>query len=179
MLAVLVREDAGDSIVGEKYESPALCPGDCPPPCVCTLSTPEGGGIGNLGGGARTTPASDAVLSFVPERPRRLVLDALRFMTPPEELVVEPKLTFDAIACGCCTSSSSSSSSSCWAYGFSILLTLRIHVKSGAACSGLAVAVGVFSFRCVSRPVAHFLIISSFVNLITKFSTPGSPFHHI
>lgn len=60
-----------------------------------------------------------------------------------------------------------------------MLLTLRIHVKSGVGWSGLTVCCGVFSFLWLSNRVAHFLIISSFVNLMTKFSTPGSPFHHI
>ena len=84
LLAPLVRVDIGDSVAGEKYESPTRGPGE-PAPCggpapVCKLSPFGGWGRGNLGGGARFMPAIDCVLSPVAERDLKLVLDALRVM---------------------------------------------------------------------------------------------------
>ena len=72
-LVVLVRDEAGDSATGEKYESPPRAPGDGAPalePLVCTGGT----GKGNRGGGgARAMLAMEWTLSPVMERP--LVLD--------------------------------------------------------------------------------------------------------
>lgn len=74
----LARDDDGESATGEKYESPPLDPGDgAPLPCVCKLSG-AGGGIGNLGGGARATPANDCVLSPVMDRWRIFELEDVR-----------------------------------------------------------------------------------------------------
>jgi len=81
VLAVLVLEDAGDSAVGEKYDSPIRDTGDC---AVCTLSCLGGAGSGNCGGGARARLASECVLSLVTERARRLLFETLRAKTPPE-----------------------------------------------------------------------------------------------
>jgi hypothetical protein len=70
---VLVRVEAGDSVVGEKYESPPRVLGEPGTPWVWRLNGAGGGGRGNRGGGARAMPASEALLSFVAERARRLV----------------------------------------------------------------------------------------------------------
>lgn len=75
-LVVLVRDEAGDSAVGEKYESPPRWPGDCAP-LVCTLRDPGGAGRGKRGGGARAIPASECWLSMVPDRWRILFTDPL------------------------------------------------------------------------------------------------------
>lgn len=177
-LAVLVRDDTGDSATGEKYESPPRAPGDDAPGggiCVCTFKGAGGCGSGNRGGGALTMPAR---LSPVAARCRRLVLDAFRgSMVPPVDCVGIGNWA-GADAGG---HISSSSSSSCWLrYGFSSLPPCsRVQAKSGAAESGLVDAFGALSFRCNSRALAHFFICSSFVYLIIKFSTPGSPFHQI
>lgn len=180
-LAALVRDDTGDSPIGEKYESAAgRSPGDGAPradSCVWRLSGTGGGGRGYRGGGARAMPASDCVLSPVADLCLRLLLDAfLGIIVPPVEGVtpkgIEPGLY------------SSSSSMSCSLYGFSIVLRTPAwalsHGNSGGARSGLDAAFeSMFALRCLSRPAAHLRMVSSFVNLMVKFSTPGSPFHQI
>jgi hypothetical protein len=110
------------------------------------------------------------VLSPVADLCLKLVLEAFRINVPPVDCPLKDGAPI----------SSSSSSSGC-AYGFSRVLTdwVRIQAKSGVDISGLVEALGAFSFLCVSSPAAHFFIVSSFVNLIMKFSTPGSPFHQI
>jgi hypothetical protein len=159
--------------MGEKYESPPLDPGDgAPLLCVCRLRG-AGGGIGNLGGGARATPTSDCALSPVKDRCLTLELEDVR----------ENEL--DCGGTGNCAGAvagpySSSSSSSCCKYGFSRPPAWsRVHVKSWGTASTLNEDRGTLSLRCVSRLAAHFLIISSLRNLMVKFSTPGSPRHQI
>lgn len=81
---VLVLDEAGDSATGEKYDSPPRGPGEC---CgcapVCSERAVGGCGMGKLGGGCRRImPANDIVLSCVPDRCRRLVLEAVLGMVP-------------------------------------------------------------------------------------------------
>lgn len=88
LLAVLVRVETGDSVAGEKYESPPRGPGElapCETICVWRLSWVGGAGRGKRGGGARAIPARDCVLSPVVERVLKLVLEALRVITPPAD----------------------------------------------------------------------------------------------
>ncbi len=81
---VLVRDDAGDSATGEKYESPPRGPGEpaVPDICVWTLRGAGGAGSGNLGGGCRTMLAKDCVLSPVADLARRLLLEEFLGIVP-------------------------------------------------------------------------------------------------
>ena len=72
-LVVLVRVEAGDAETGEKKESLAGVGTDTWPGTVI---------IGNRGGGTRARPPREPVLSFVAERPRKLLLEELRGSVP-------------------------------------------------------------------------------------------------
>lgn len=112
-------------------------------------------------------PAREALLSPVADLCRRLVLEAFLGIVPGIAAYEDVGGMF------------SSSSSSCSAYGFTKSGCASIHLKFAVGWSGLVALCGAFSLRWISKCVAHFFIISSFWNLMTKFSTPGSPFHQI
>lgn len=78
----LVREEIGDSAVGEKYDSMGRSVGDAGTPvallsclvCNCNCGCGISLSMGNRGGGTRW-PFDGKMLSPVPARDRRLVLD--------------------------------------------------------------------------------------------------------
>jgi len=85
----LVRDDIGDSVIGEKYDSASLGPGEFEPcdECVCKESTGCCGSVpgANLGGTMRPFGIPGGPLSPVPERERRLADDAFQRLVPAEE----------------------------------------------------------------------------------------------
>ena len=158
----LDRKDCGESPPGEKYELPPNSPGDPPEGTFVCMLRPvayAGSGTGNLGGG--TLPAMFA--------DRRLVFEAFRLT-----LKFEPSRLASVGA----VASSSSYSSSC-KYGFFDGFSSDVNSVSEVNVVPDTLALSsCLPFRLCTAS-RHLPIESGFGNLMTKFSTAGSPFQYI